>query len=167
MKFSVTFNYTSTTSTTTSDAQTFSQSLPIDVPKGRVYKGVLLATVRSIQVPFTATIIVGGTSETWFANAVLGHYNWAADAGTLFGWIAQFGAAGTDSAQYRDLGGGRGGLVVSGVLQSEETADFQARVYDVTDAPSTTGQVPGRASASLGPDESPVLGGTLVSVVDC
>lgn len=57
--------------------------------------------------------------------------------------------------------------MVSGVLHSEETVNFQARVYDVTDAPSTTGQVLARASASLGPDESPVPGGTLVSVVNC
>jgi Clostridium epsilon toxin ETX/Bacillus mosquitocidal toxin MTX2 len=169
VKFSVnyTFNYTSTTSTTTSDSQTFSQSLPIDVPKGRVYKGVLLATAQSIDVPFTATIAVDGTSETWYANPVLGHYNWTVDAGTLFGWIAQFGTAGSDSAQYRNLGNGHGGLVVSGVLHSEETVNFQARVYDVTDAPSTTGQVLARASASLGPDESPVPGGTLVSAVNC
>ncbi len=165
VKFSLayTFSYASTTSTTSSEAQTFSQSLPITVPSGRIYKGVLLATVQSIQVPYTATITVKGSSETWFEDRVQGHYNWMCDPGTLFGWISQFGTAGSDSSLYRNLGNGQGGVTVSGVLNSQQTADFQAQVYDITEsAKGDLKRATGRSPAASEVGESAVPEGELV-----
>ncbi|HXW78207.1 MAG TPA: ETX/MTX2 family pore-forming toxin [Acidimicrobiales bacterium] len=166
VKFSInyTFSYSSTTSESKSNTQTFSQSLPIKVPTGKIYKGVLTATLQSIQVPYTANVIVKGTTETWFEDRINGHYNWSTDAGTMCGWINSYGTAGPDSALYRDLGGGQGALVVSGVLNAQQTANFQAAVYDITDSAQqdeklATGSSP---AALVAKNESPVPDGKLV-----
>jgi hypothetical protein len=169
VNFSVqyTFSYSSTTEETKGQSQTFSQSLPITVPTGKVYKGVLLATVQSIQVPYTANVVVSGTTESWFEDRINGHYNWSVDAGTMFGWISQYGTAGADSALYRNLGGGQGALVVSGVLNSQQTADFQAKVYDITGAGASAAQIAtDRSLAAVEVGKSPVPEGELVKTVD-
>lgn len=168
-KFSLTytFSYSSTTSETTSSTQTFSQSVPMNVPTGKIYKGVLTAAVESIQVPYTANMIVRGTTETWFEDRVNGHYNWSTDAGTMFGWINSYGTAGADSALYRDLGGGQGAVVVSGVLNAQQTANFQAQVYDITDgAPQDVSKLEVSSPAALPADESPVPEGKLVETIN-
>lgn len=44
---------------------------------------MLLATGQSIEVPFTATITVGGISQTWFASPILGPDESLVPGGTL------------------------------------------------------------------------------------
>jgi Clostridium epsilon toxin ETX/Bacillus mosquitocidal toxin MTX2 len=168
VKFSLdyTFSYSSTSSETKGVSQTFSQDLPITVPTGKIYKGVLTASVQAIQVPYTASVIVKGTTETWFEDRVQGHYNWSTDIGTMFGWINQWGIAGGDSALYRNLGGGQGALVISGVMSAQQTADFQAQVYDITDsAQRDLDRATGRSLATVRPGESPVPDGNLVQTI--
>lgn len=168
VKFSVeyTFSYTSTTTEMTSDTQTFSEAVPVNVPTGKIYKAVLLASVQSIQVPYTATINVSGNSETWFEDRVNGHYNWMMPIGFLFGLINQYGIAGQDSSLYRNLGGS-GAVVVSGTLNAQQTADFQAQIYDITDgANAKVDLVTGRQLAVASPGESVVPEGTLVQTID-
>lgn len=160
-KFTVnyTFSYASTSSTTDTEEQVFSETLPITVPAGKNYKGVLLAKVQQIQVPFTANIVVSGNTETWFEDRVQGHYNWVQDIGTVFGWINQYGIAGGESSYYTNLGDGRGSLSVPGTLTAQNTADFHAEIYDVTDAGK---QATDRSGAVLPEGQSPVPGGKLV-----
>jgi hypothetical protein len=167
MSVDYTFSYSSTTSETKSDTVTVSQSIPVTVPTGKVYKAVLAATSQSLRVPYTATIMVTGTSETWFEDRINGHYNWSADAGTVWGWINQYQTAGDDSVLYQNLGGGRGGVTVSGVLDASQVANFQVQVFDITGAP---GQNLKRAMdsgiAATGVGESLVPEGTLINTID-
>jgi hypothetical protein len=163
MSVDYTFSYSSTTSSTKSETVTVSQSVPVTVPTGKVYKALLAATSRSLRVPYTATIVVTGTSETWFEDRINGHYNWSSDAGTVWGWINQYRTAGDDSTLFQNLGGGRGGLVVSGVLDASQVADFQVQVYDVTGA---SGDQLKRAVAATGVGKSLVPEGTLVNTID-
>jgi chitinase len=128
-----TLNLGSGTSTTTGIKQTHMESVPINVPTGKIYKGVLTATVRTVTVPFTATILVSGKSETWFANPVNGHYNWRVSAGGIFGWISQYGLASGDSATYGDHGDGQGMVTICGMLTNQTTTDFQVHTNDITD----------------------------------
>ena len=132
-------DYTYSTSSTTSQTKemktTYSVDLPVTVPDGKVYKAVLTQTTQTATVPFTATIVVKGQSETWFAERVHGHYNWSASAGDVFGWINQYDVAGKDSPRCRDNGDGTGALTISGTL-TRQTNVFQNQVRDITDKPS-------------------------------
>ena len=133
-EISVDYTYTnsSTNSTMTGDLQTFTQSVPLSVPAGKIYQGRVTATVRTVKVPFTATILVSGKSETWFADQVNGHFNWSIDAGSIFGWIGQYALATGDSATYGDHGDGRGMVTISGMLTNQTTTDFNVHTYDIT-----------------------------------
>jgi hypothetical protein len=126
-----TYSWADTNTQTTSQSQTFSQTVPIDVPNGKVYQAVLRATTQNLTIPYRALIYVTGKSETWFDSQVNGHYNWYADAGTIFGWINRYGSAGGRSNQFSSKGG-RGIITTHGSLAAQQTANFVAAVYDVT-----------------------------------
>jgi Clostridium epsilon toxin ETX/Bacillus mosquitocidal toxin MTX2 len=167
MSVDYTFSYSSTTSETKSDTITVSQSVPVTVPTGKVYKAVLAATSQSLRVPYTATIVVTGKSETWFEDRINGHYNWMADAGTVWGWINQYRTAGDDSALYHNLGGGQGGVSVSGVLDASQVANFQVQVYDITGgSEQDVKRAMDSGIAAAGVGESLVPEGTLVKTID-
>ncbi len=131
--FSVTMAYSmaQTSGTSTSATNTFSQTVNVDVPKGKVYQAVLTATIQKLQVPYTCAIQVTGTTETWFEDRVNGHYNWSMGAAEAFDLINQYGAAGADSASYGSSGGA-GTVAVSGTLTAQQTANFVAQIYDIT-----------------------------------
>ena len=132
-EFSVTMSYSmaQTSGTVTSATNTFSQTIDIDVPKGKVYQAVLTATLQKLQVFYTCAIQVTGTTETWFEDRINGHYNWSMDAGQAFSLINQYGAAGGDSSLYGS-NGGTGTVTVSGTLTAQQTANFVAQIYDIT-----------------------------------
>lgn len=133
---SYTFAYSSATSTTTSDTITFSETVPVNVPEGKVYQVVLTGTSKQIGVPFTANISVSGETETWFESTVNGHYNWATPAGDAFSWINEYQTAGSDSPNYMaDPSNSTNGIVVvSGVLTYSTVGDFTAVINDITPA---------------------------------
>src|SRR5215213_2323702 len=110
LKFSAeyAFTYAHTRSETKGEERTWTGTVPVNPPEGKVYQAVLAASVQEIQVPYTAKLVVSGQTETWFENRINGLYNWRASAGDMFGWINQYGTAGSESALYRNLGNGTG-----------------------------------------------------------
>jgi hypothetical protein len=158
------FSYAYSTSTTESRQQTFSQAVPVSVPNGKIYKVMLTASVEQIQVPFTAYVVVSGTTETWFEDRINGHYNWSADAGTAFAWIAQYGAAGDDSASYGPFPSdpSKGAVMIKGMLNHQTVANFQAETYDVT-LPAATAAVVASSTVRAVQPGAPVSEGILVS----
>lgn len=128
-KFSFDYTHSWGTSTTETVSQTFnfSQSVPVTVPEGKVYQVVLTAMSQTLVVPYTATIKVSGTTETWFEDRINGHYNWMMDAGTAFANIGQWGLAGTQSPSYSSAG-----VSQKGTVTAQQTTQFVAKVYDIT-----------------------------------
>lgn len=128
-------SWTSTTSVTKSESQTFTQSIPVDVPAGRVYEVVLLADKENIQIPYKANVYLSGQTAACFSSPVNGQKIWTADAGTLCEWIAKYKSAGDESHRYsRDsVDQGRGCISIEGVLKVTRTVKFIARTSDITE----------------------------------
>lgn len=140
----------------TQQGQQFSRAVQVAVPTGRVYQVVLAVQTQQATVPYTVQIAVTGTTETWFANPVNGHYNWKADAGTAFGRINQYNCAGVDSAAYGAGGNGAGTVTLKGVLNVSEVGSFCALVYDVT-AQCTAGGAPPALTPGSAPPSGTVV----------
>ena len=138
-KFSFEYTHAWGTSNTETESQsyTFSQSVPVTVPSGKVYQVVLTAMSQKLVVPYTATVYVSGTTETWFEDRINGHYNWMMDAGTAFANIGQWGLAGSQSPQYT-----RAGVTQSGTVTAQQTTQFVATVYDITETFKPDGHPP-------------------------
>lgn len=134
MEFSLSFTFTSSVSETSSTTQTQTESttVPVYVPAGKVYQAVLTAQVQQITIPYTCTVKVTGTTETWFKNTVNGHYNYSTDAGTAFGWINSDNCAGSDSSSYSNGGNGTGYVTLTGSVTMNQTVNFSSEVIDVT-----------------------------------
>lgn len=132
-KFNINFTFSSTQATTTTIGETnsFSQTVPITVPPGKVYQAVLTAVTQKITIPYTVTINVNGPTETWFEDRVNGHYNYSVDAGTAFAWINQYGCAGGDSIAYSGANG-VGTVTINGSVTASQTVNFSATVVDIT-----------------------------------
>lgn len=128
-------SWTDSTSTTESKSIEFSQEVPVrNVPKGRVYKAVLVAQTHSITIPYRALISVSGQTETWFAKQVKKHYCWISDAGTAFARIAEWGLAGAESHMYgRHPKRPSVGVITQSGSIAAKTVHLKAQVYDVTD----------------------------------
>lgn len=128
-KFS--FDYThawgTSTTETESNTYTFSQSVPITVPTGKVYQVVLTAMSQKLIIPYTATVAISGSTETWFEDRINGHYNWNMDGGSAFQLIGQWGLAGTNSPSYSSAG-----VTQNGTVTAQQTTQFVAKVYDIT-----------------------------------
>jgi hypothetical protein len=135
INFEYTHSWTDSRSENVSQSHTFKQSVPINVPSGRVYQVVLTAKSQQLTVPYRALIYVDGITETWFEGRVKGHYNWSLGAGLAFSKIAQWGLAGSESNSYgRDPKQPyRGVITQHGQVTAAQTADFVAKVYDITD----------------------------------
>lgn len=88
------------TSQSSSEAQSGSVSIEMEIPAGKVYKAVLQGDVYKISVPTTVIIKVTGKSETWYEDPVNGHYNHSANAGEIFAFIAEHNLAGDKSSRY-------------------------------------------------------------------
>jgi len=129
--FDYTYTTSQTTSSTTSDAVTFSQSVPVTVPKGKIYKAVLTGTKQTLTVPTTTKVTVTGRTETWFASRIDGHFNWDAEAGEAFGNINKWGLAGSASSQYSSSGD-TGVITTPGTITGVQSVNFQAKVIDAT-----------------------------------
>jgi hypothetical protein len=138
-KFSFEYTHAWGTSTTETESQsyTFSQSVPITVPAGKVYQVVLTAMSQKLVVPYTATVHVSGMTETWFEDRINGHYNWMMDAGSAFANIGQWGLAGAQSPSYTSAG-----VTQTGTVTAQQTTQFVATVYDITNSYKPEGPQP-------------------------
>jgi len=136
LSFEYTHSWTKSTSESESESHTFKQSVPIHVPSGKVYQVVLTAKSQKLTVPYRALIYVDGWTETWFEDRVKGHYNYSMSAGDAFLRIAQWGKAGAESHSYgRDpKNSSRGVITQYGQVTAQQTADFVAQVFDITDS---------------------------------
>jgi hypothetical protein len=132
---SFTFSYSQATAKTTSNASTFTQSVAVTPPAGRVYKTFLMATVQALTIPYTAAITATGMTETWFEDRINGHYNYMLDAGSAFGMINTYGAAGADSALYSasPSDSSVGLCTLHGTITAQATSDFYVQTIDITD----------------------------------
>lgn len=136
LSFEYTHSWTKSKSESETESHTFKQSVPINVPTGKVYQVVLMAKSQKLTVPYRALIYVDGITETWFEDRVKGHYNWSMRAGDAFAKIGQWGKAGPESHSYgRDPNrSSRGVITQQGQVTAQQTADFVGKVYDITDS---------------------------------
>jgi len=133
--FNYEYDYSASSSYSSSDTITTSQSVPVTVPKGKIYKVLLSANAQQMIVPTSTYTYVVGKSETWFNKPVNGHYNWYMDAGSTFAAIKQFGSsAAGDSWTYgiSPQNTDTGMIVTPGFITGANTANFMASVVDVT-----------------------------------
>jgi len=133
--FNYEYDYSESSSSTSSDTITTSQSVPVTVPKGKIYKVLLSANAQQMIVPTTTYTYVVGKSETWFNKQVNGHYDWYMDAGSTFAAIKQFGSsAAGDSWAYgvSPISADTGMIVTPGYITGANIANFMASVVDVT-----------------------------------
>jgi len=162
-KFSFEYTHAWGTSTTETETNTytFSQSVPISVPKGKVYQVVLTAMSQKLVIPYTATVAVTGTTETWFEDRINGHYNWMMDAGTALANVGQWGLAGRDSTCYSAAG-----VTQTGTVTAQQTTNFVAKVYDVTGTQDTNAPAGMMRRSLLGSGSSDApAGGILVQTI--
>lgn len=164
-KFSFEYTHSWGTSTTETETNTytFSQSVPVTVPEGKVYQVVLTALSQKLVIPYTATVAISGTTETWFEDRINGHYNWMLDAGTAFADIGQWGLAGSDSTSYSAAG-----VTQSGTVTAQQTTQFVAQVYDITATYQPNSVAPAIARAATiapnGSSAAPVQGRLVKSI---
>jgi hypothetical protein len=126
-KFSLDYTYTSTDASTSTQtrSQTVTQNVAVNVPAGKVYKAVLVATSQQLDIPYKVNVRVSGITETWFEDRVNGHYNWMMDIGSAFAF------AGDPS--YQSAGNGQGiAVAMSGTLTAQQSTDFVVEIWDIT-----------------------------------
>lgn len=135
VSFEYTHSWTESTSECKSKSITFKQNVPIDVPNGKVYQVILTAKSQRLTVPYRALIFVDGRTDTWFESRVQGHYCHIKAAGEAFSKIAQWGLAGPESQSYGadPKRPSRGVITQRGLITAQQTTDFRAAVYDITD----------------------------------
>lgn len=145
-EFSVnfTFSSTDTTTQTSSQTETYSTSVQVWPPPGKVYKAELAAEYQSITIPYTVTVLVTGTTEASLIPSPTPTggppppMN-SADAGQAFGWIDSDKCAGSGSNMYSnggDLNGdGKsvGVVTIKGTVTCSQTTNFVVTVIDYTD----------------------------------
>lgn len=135
-KFNINFTFSSTdTSTNTkTETVTFSQSVPVSVPEGKVYKVVLTAEVQNIEIPYTVPVKVSGATHAWWEDPINPRgYHWSLSAREAFDLIREYNSADPESAAYQVTEDGEGMVVLPGVVKASQVANFAAAVYDVTD----------------------------------
>ncbi|MBO0932286.1 ETX/MTX2 family pore-forming toxin [Fibrella aquatilis] len=161
------YSYSWSDTKTESKAETkqFSQSVPTDVPAGKVYQVVLTCDKTDLKAPYHADIIITGKATANFASPVNGQKTWAIDAGTLCEWINKYGSAGDESSMYmRDPANPTQGLIrMNGQLTSAVTANFSVNTYDVTDTYNATGKPPIETNQTFAGNELDKLGQKLNS----
>ncbi|WP_342088752.1 ETX/MTX2 family pore-forming toxin [Dyadobacter sp. OTU695] len=137
-----TYSWSDAVSKTASETKQFSQTVPVEVPVGRVYQVVLTCDKTNMNAPYYADVTLTGVSTANFAGVVNGKNTWVIDAGTICDWINRSGSAGGESHMYlRDPQvPGQGLIRMRGSLTSSITANFVVNTYDITDTYNATGK---------------------------
>ena len=136
------FSWTDAVTKSTAETKQFSQTVPTEVPQGKVFQVVLTCDKTDLKAPYYADITITGNATANFASPVNGQNTWVIDAGTLCEWINKFGSAGSESPMYmRDPNNPDQGLIrMRGTLTSAITANFVVNTYDITDTYNATGK---------------------------
>ncbi len=134
ISFEYSYSWSDSTTTTQTDTKSFQQQIPLKVPQGKAYKLVVLADNDTLKVPYSAQILLNGTSETNFANAVNGKQNWSTDAGTLCSWIQTYGSAGNDALEFgADPKNPKQGIAsLVGTMTATQSVNFTIFALDIT-----------------------------------
>lgn len=134
--FEYSYSWTDATTITKTETKTFTQTVPVQIPTGKVYQAVLLCNKDELTIPYTANIYLSGQSTASFASPINGQKYWVTDAGTLCAWISQFGSAGDESYKFgRNPKNPSEGLIsLRGTITATQTVNFTARTLDITDS---------------------------------
>jgi hypothetical protein len=148
------FSWTKEESASKTQGKEVSQEVPLKIPKGKVYYGMLLADNVELNAPYYADIYLRGQSTANFASPVNGKKIWTIDAGSLCDWINKYKSAGDESEKYmRDPNDPTQGLIrLRGNLTAEDTVNFVAMVLDITNtySPTDLNNMSGKDLAALG-----------------
>lgn len=150
-----TFSWNDANTKTDSETKQFSQSVPTEVPNGKVYQVVLVVDKTTLNAPYYADILLSGKSTANFKSPVNGKKTWVIDAGTLCEWINKFGSAGDESYKYmKDPNDPTRGLIrLRGNLNASVTANFTVNTYDVTDSYNATNKGTIEPNQSISPSD--------------
>lgn len=163
--FEYSYSWTDATTKTVTETKTFSQAVPVQVPKGSVYQARLFCNKDELTIPYRALIYLSGQSESCFASPVNGQKIWRVNAGELCAWINRYGSAESESYKYgrdpQDLS--RGVIALQGTLTATQTTNFTAGSYDVTDSFKVT-QSPS-VDRTILPDSAPTPGAPMVGTI--
>jgi hypothetical protein len=136
ISFDYSYSWTDTQGSTVSDTKTMRTSVKVDVPDGRVQKVVVLADRDDVALSYSAQVYLTGVSEANFASPVNGRSKWAADAGTICGWISKWGSAADDHMTFAadPTDAKRGIASLTGTMKARLSMNFTIYKIDVTDS---------------------------------
>ena len=134
--FDFTYSWSESNCKQKGEEHSFSQSVDVKPPEGKVYQVLLMCNIDHLTVPYRALVRIMGKSEANFPGPVRGKKHWEIDAGTLCAWINKHGSAGDQS---RRLGAnpdepGEGFFALEGTMTGTNTTNFTAVVKDITDS---------------------------------
>ncbi len=134
INFEYTHSWTDSSANTQTDTKTFTTAIPLKVPQGKAYKLVVVADRNAIKIPYSAQILLTGTSEANFSATVTGQKNWKANAGEMCRWINQYGSADEDSVNFDadPLDPTRGIASMRGTMNVDNAVNFTIFALDVT-----------------------------------
>jgi len=134
ISFEYQYSWSDSTSNTTTDTKTFTSSVPLKVPNGKAYKLIVFADTVDLEVPYSARIVLSGTTEANFTHTINGKTNWSANAGALCGWIKQFGSAKDDAMEFDvdPANPARGIASLKGTMRAKQSVNFTIFAIDVT-----------------------------------
>jgi hypothetical protein len=137
--FDETWTTSNTATDTTQEQTTFSQTVPVLPPAGKVYRALLTYIENSATVPYSLNLHCSGETETWYESRVNGHYNWSSDAGSLIGALtpSDYQAIGLDPTQWGVDGNDVYAACMTGTATLSLIGSFNVQVIDITNgAPS-------------------------------
>lgn len=134
--FEYTYSWTEAYTEQKGEKISFSKSVPVSVPKGKVYQVKLLCNTDSLTVPYRALVRISGKSEANFPGPVRGEKHWVIDAGRLCAWINQYGSAGDQSECFgaNPNETDEGCFALRGTMTATNTGNFTSHVLDITDS---------------------------------
>jgi hypothetical protein len=156
ISFEYTYSWSDTATNTTTDTKTFESQIPLKVPQGKVYQLFVMADTDAVKVPYSAQIILSGTSEANFANPVSGKVNHSANAGTICAWIKKYGSAKDDAMEFDadPADPTRGIASLHGTMKATQSVNFTIFAVDVTstyDADPTSAKLTSQLTSGQAP----------------
>jgi hypothetical protein len=132
--FDYSYSWTDTQGSTLTDTKSFSATVPLQVPAGKVQKLVVLADHDEVALPYSAQVYLTGVSEANFASQVNGKSRWTADAGTICEWIKKYGSAKGDAMEFEAdaIDRTRGIALLRGTMRAKQSVNFTIYKLDVT-----------------------------------
>ncbi len=132
--FEYAYSWSTSEAVTQTDTKSYTSSVTLKVPKGKVYKLVVLADKNSLTIPYHAKIRLRGTSEANFDHPINGKTQWQADAGTICAWIKKYNSAKGDDMEFdADPALPSEGIAsIRGTMRVDNAVNFTIFAIDVT-----------------------------------